>query len=157
MANASKLSSVASGSRNVSTAGGSFPSSTMKPPSKSSQDRKTSSGASSTIPAKRTASSPAKRDEVKNGRGMTARSLAKPNIPSLRPPTNVTQDSSGDGSSFSQQQQQQQVPSTSTGGGSGGAQLMISSVTNEEVNLLKQQIIKLQEEVQNYKTNKNCI
>ena len=37
------------------------------------------------------------------------------------------------------------------------AQLMISSVTNEEVNLLKQQIIKLQEEVQNYKTNKNCI
>ena len=37
----------------------------MKPPSKSSQDRKTSSGASSTIPAKRTASSPAKRDEVK--------------------------------------------------------------------------------------------
>ena len=34
---------------------------------------------------------------------------------------------------------------------------MISSVTNEEVNLLKQQIIKLQEEVQNYKTNKNCI
>ncbi|KGQ99777.1 hypothetical protein MG5_06260 [Candida albicans P57072] len=150
MANASKSSSVASGSRNVSTAGGSFSSSTMKPPSKSSQDRKTSSGASSTIPAKRTASSPVKRDEVKNGRGMTARSLAKPNIPSLRPPTNATQDSSGDGSSFSQQQQQQ-VPSISTGGGSGGAQSMVSSVTNEEVNLLKQQIIKLQEEVQNYK------
>ncbi|CAX40427.1 microtubule-associated protein, putative [Candida dubliniensis CD36] len=134
----SKSSSVASGSRNVSTAGGAS-SSTMRPPpslssSSKSQDRKVS-GASSTIPAKRTASSPAKRDEVKNGRGMTARSLAKPNIPNLRPPTNATQDSSGEVSSLSQQ-----VPPTPTSGAS-----------MEEMNLLKQQITKLQEEVQNYK------
>ncbi|KAI3406939.2 hypothetical protein KGF56_000232 [Candida oxycetoniae] len=56
----------------------------------SSANELSSSASSSTIPAKRGAASPAKRvddSKVSNlGKGLTARSLAKPTIPSLRPP-----------------------------------------------------------------------
>ena len=78
------------GSIGASTAPALKPStSTSSRPAARSQPKPT--GSFTTIPAKRSASSPVKRDDVKTGRGMTARSLAKPN---LRPPSATAEASS---------------------------------------------------------------
>ncbi|RCK66078.1 Spindle pole body component alp14 [Candida viswanathii] len=88
------------------------------------------STAATTIPAKRSASSPVKRDDIKTGRGMTARSLTKPN---LRPP------------SASDSQSPPQLPASSNA----AQQPPQSASSFEEVTLLKQQIAGLQEDKKN--------
>ncbi|EDK47126.1 conserved hypothetical protein [Lodderomyces elongisporus NRRL YB-4239] len=100
----------------------------------------------STIPAKRTAVSPAKRlddSKVSNlGKGLTARSLAKPTIPSLRPPQNHANSlSSNSAGSFNSIEAA--IPSPPT----------LPDRKQEEIDHLKAELQKLHQQHQNDKAS----
>lgn len=117
------------GSRGASTAPA------MKPPMSTSsrpaaRSQPKPAGSSTTIPAKRSASSPVKRDDIKTGRGMTTRSLTKPN---LRPPSATAES----------------IPAAQYSASDNAVPLPQSAASFEEITLLKQQIAGLQEDKKN--------